>query len=122
MENPKSDLSIPPEWRERFILKRIKQDDLHINLETRNEIIKAMSEGARFVQVQKYTIMVNSISSIDPYWGSLNIPPRPKIGQEYEGVGKDQIVRYSDNKEDIKKRDLWDKIFGQKVFEQKQLT
>ncbi len=94
----KSPLSIPSKWRERFVIKRIKEEDIFISLETRNAILSAMEKGQNFVQVGKYTLMINSISSINPYWEPDNIPPCPDR-------------RYS------KERALWSRCFGKKLLE-----
>jgi len=49
----------------------------------RDEILKALNDGARFIQIGKYTLMLNSIKSIDPLWGEENIPPRPQIRSSF---------------------------------------
>lgn len=67
----------PAKWEERFILKRINEEDLELSLIERNAILQAMGNKDRFVQVRKYTIMINAISGIDPKWGEKNIPPYP---------------------------------------------
>ena len=113
MQNQKSDLSIPPEWRERFIIKRIGEEDIQISLNSRNEILKALNEGSRFIQIGKYTLMLNSIKSIDPYWQPNNIPPRPKIRNVHLGISEiTGQMMIEDNKEDVKKAELWDKLFN----------
>lgn len=79
MEKTISPSSIRPEWREKFILKRINADDLTITLEDRNALIGAMNDGGRFVQLGKYTIMVNTISAIEPYFPPFNVPKKPSF-------------------------------------------
>lgn len=83
MKNLKSPLSIPPKippkWQERFLIKRIGEADIDISLEERNAILRALKSGTRYIQIGKYTIMINSIKSIDPKYGDKNIPPRPKL-------------------------------------------
>mgnify|MGYP001567345963 CR=1 FL=1 len=79
---------VPEKWREHFYLKRIDEEDLVITLEERNGILLALERGDRFVQIRKYTIMLNAMKSIDPCWGEKNIPPRPEIkwgGNDEEG-------------------------------------
>lgn len=49
-----------------------------ISLETRNEILRQLARNGKYIQIGEYTIMLNSIKSIDPRWGANNIPPRPK--------------------------------------------
>lgn len=68
----------PEKFQEKFLLKRIGEEDIEITLPQRNAIIEALGSSSRFVQIRKHTIMVNSIKSIDPMWGEDNIPPRPK--------------------------------------------
>ena len=77
MVKDESALSIPPEWQEKFLIKRIGEEDIEITLIQRNFILKAFSNGDNFIQIGKYTLMVNSIKSIDPYYEPNNIPPRP---------------------------------------------
>lgn len=74
----KSNSSTPAKYEESFLLKRIDENDIEISLRTRNEVIKALATNTRYIQIGKYTIMVNSIKSIDPVYGMKNIPPRPK--------------------------------------------
>lgn len=100
---------IPSKWQERFILKRIGEEDMEISLATRDGILKALQRGDRFVQIGKFTIMVNSIKSIEPKWGEKNIPPRPMPFRKYviAGTAMKEVV---ENKDEI---DEWDKVFGE---------
>lgn len=90
MTNLKSDLSIQDEegsemiewekklhnkWDEKFLIKRIGEENIEITLRQRNDILTALNDGARFVQIGKYTLMINSIKSIDPRYEPDNIPP-----------------------------------------------
>ena len=70
---------IPKEWGERFIIKRIDEDNIEISLAERDEILKALNRGDRFIQIGKYTLMINAIKSIDPKYGAENIPPKPTV-------------------------------------------
>lgn len=104
----KSALLIPSKWEEKFILKRIDENDIELTLNQRNAFIEAMARGDRFVQIGKYTIMVNSIKSIEPKWGEKNIPPRPdeKVDEEIKGNTAILTVK---NQEEL---DEWDRLFG----------
>lgn len=116
MKNQKLSLSqnnIPEKWRERFYIKRIGEDDIEISLEARDEILKALNAGVRFIQIGKYTLMLNSIKSIDPKWGDKNIPPRPEKSLHITHVsGKNKVLTKIINQEEI---DLWNELFGEKI-------
>ena len=101
---------IPEKWREMFVIKRINEEDIVISLEQRDGILKALNDGARFVQIRKHTLMLNSIKSIDPYWDNEeNIPPRPRENQVITGTTGNVMLYVVDNEEEIA---LWDKLFG----------
>jgi len=97
---------IPDKWKERFLIKRIDEDDIIITLEERDGILRALNEGDRFIQVTKYTLMLNSIKSIDPFWPPDNIPPRPKAVRSNPWDSQSVI-----NKEEII---LWESLFREK--------
>jgi hypothetical protein len=101
--------NIPEKFREKYLIKRIGEDDIEITLEQRDNILKALNGGARFIQVGKYTLMLNSIKSIDPKWGGANIPPRPVKLYDYSDPKDDVVGRKISNKDEI---DLWDSLFG----------
>src|SRR5579884_1065694 len=82
---------LPDKWKPKYILKRIGEEDLTISLETRNEILRQLERGGKFIQIGEYTIMLNAIKSIDPYWGARNIPPRPKEERLYEIAGNTSV-------------------------------
>ncbi len=96
-------------YAERFVLKRIDEQDIEISLEQRNSILEKINSGARFIQIDKYTLMVNSIKSIDPKWGSKNIPPRPS--EKCELIEGRAVVVNSDE------LDEWDNLFSKKLLE-----
>lgn len=101
---------IPEKWREMFVIKRINEEDIVISLEQRDGILKALNDGARFVQIRKHTLMLNSIKSIDPYWDNEeNIPPRPRENQVITGTTGNVMQYVVDNEEEIA---LWDKLFS----------
>lgn len=77
-KNGESALSTPPEWKERFLIKRIGEDNIEITLDERNQILRSFNNGDQYIQIGKYTLMLNSIKSIDPFYEPDNIPPCPK--------------------------------------------
>src|SRR3954470_16071046 len=70
--------SLPKKWQPKYYLKRIGEDDLVISWETRNEILKRLTGNVKYIQIGEYTIMLNAIKEMAPYWKPNNIPPRPK--------------------------------------------
>jgi len=110
----KSPLSIPAKWQERFLIKRIKEEDIEVSLEERNAILEELNGGRQFVQIGKYTLMLNSIKSIDPLWEPDNIPPCPKkhlVGSLDE---KREVYVQEEEKTSKEDRELWFKLFGKK--------
>lgn len=104
--------SIPSEFQEKYLLKRIDEDDITLTLEQRDAIIKALLGNARFIQIGKYTIMVNAIKSIDPLWGAKNIPPRP--AEEWTTEFSNAANTVAKKIVNQNKLDLWDKLFADK--------
>lgn len=86
MQNQRLDSSketkLPKELQKRYILKRIKLGDIEISERERNEVINYMSRGLMFVQIGEHTIMLNSLSGIEPKYGDNNIPPSPEMGTD----------------------------------------
>jgi len=122
MENQKSQLSrqtqigIPERWQEKYLIKRIGEEDIEITLEERNAILQVLNEGQKFIQVGKYTLMLNGLKSIDPKWGANNIPDKP-IPRTITTYTESKDPRYSalatdvvTNQEEI---DEWNKYFGE---------
>ena len=110
---------IPEKWKERFLIKRIDEDDIEITLEERNMILQGLNAGMRFVQVGKYTLMLNAIKSIDPKWGKKNIPPCPSLKEEFninilDGKATKQIV--ASNEKEI---ELWKTLFAVNLLPEK---
>ena len=129
MENQELPLSIPPEWRERFLIKRIDEEDIEITLEERNRILQSLNAGIRFIQIGKYTLMLNSIKSIDPYYEPNNIPDRPELTKPEFNYAEEVDPNNPKNKvmnqkcwnpkqiEESKKRiELWDRLFKDKII------
>ena len=85
-------LSKHPQWRERFLLKRIDEDPIEITLEQREKIKQVLDTGARFIHLGKYTIMLNAMKGIDPVYEPSNIPPKPKLELNFGVVQNQQDV------------------------------
>lgn len=102
---------IPAKWQERFLLKRIDEEDIVITLAQRDAILGALDAGARFVQIGKYTLMLNGIKSIDPYWPPNNVPPRPGEEHRQVEIKDNKIFTEVVNQDEI---DLWDQLFARK--------
>lgn len=52
---------------QKYRINRIKLLPIRVTEKTRDQILMAMDEGKTYVQLGKITLMINSISSIDPY-------------------------------------------------------
>lgn len=105
--------SLPVKWQKRYLLKRIGEDDIEISLEARNEVLRALSSGVKFVQLGEYTLMLNSIKSIDPKWGDDNIPPAPQIRTERIGWDDTRgVFLEQNNPADVAEYELWRSFFG----------
>jgi len=52
---------------QRYRISRVKLAQISVTEKTRDQILIAMDQGKTYVQLDKITLMVNSISSIDPY-------------------------------------------------------
>lgn len=108
-------LEIPSKWQKKYFLKRIGEEDLVIPLNTRNNILEQLDKGGKYVQIGEYTIMLNSIKSIDPYWPDKNIPPRPPMKFNFNVFDNKTTAVKKEilNKEEI---DEWDKYFSKKTI------
>jgi hypothetical protein len=104
----------PLKWQERFYIKRIGEEDIEISLVERDEILQSLASGDKFIQIGKYTLMVNSIKSIDPKYGKYNIPPCPKEELGYKQGENGNMLSYVSNKSEI---DEWHKCFGNQLAE-----
>lgn len=103
---------LPKKWQPRYVLKRIGDEDIDIPWSTRNEILEQLARGGKYVQIGEYTIMLNAIKSIDPYWGAKNIPPMPS---EYvtEGVHYDTLSNtYKSSMKKNPEYEEWNKYFS----------
>jgi len=104
-------------WRETIKLlpsprtKRIKEENITITLKQRNIILDCLTRGDRFIQIGKYTLMVNSIKSIDPYYEPDNIPLRPQPQVSVEII-KNKAIETLLNKDQL---DLWDRLYKDKL-------
>src|SRR5262245_56113839 len=70
---------LPKKWQPKYYLKRIGEDDLVISWETRSEILNRLAGNVKYIQIGEFTIMLNAIKEMAPYWPPNNIPPRPKL-------------------------------------------
>lgn len=103
--SPLEQVKRPAKFEERFLLKRIGEEDIEITLAQRNAVIEALGSSSRFIQINKHTIMVNAIKSIDPLWGEDNIPPRPRPKDAF-------LEEYNRDPENDAEGREWDKVFG----------
>lgn len=114
MDDQKSQLlhqtrtGLPEELQERFLIKRIEEKDIEISLNERDGILKALNEGQRFIQIGKYTLMLNSIKSIDPKFGKNNTPPRPT--EQLELV--DGVATQTEDSKRLTK--MWDELYDKR--------
>lgn len=126
-----STLSIPPEWEDRYFLKRIGEEDIEISNEQRILIIKSLNDGKRFIQLGKYTLMLNTIKSIDPRYEPHNIPPKPreperlyywtqKVVEEDGRYIKKNIFMENQYNDAVKEYKLWCELFDKKPTEHKE--
>ena len=53
-------------YEKNYILHRIKLDPIEVSSRGRDAVLKSLDSGKRFVQLGEYTIMLNTISSIEP--------------------------------------------------------
>ncbi len=126
MEEATSQLSdriqvgIPDKWAEHFVIKRIDEEPIEITLKEQQAILENLARGQRYIQVGKYTIMLNSIKSIDPRYEPDNIPPCP----ERKTVSKFNVEKntYIETITNQDERDLWVKLFGESAYKSKLLT
>ena len=105
-------MEIPHSWRQNYLIKRIGEADIEISKEVRDAMLASLANGDRFVQVGEYTLMLNSIKSIDPLHEPNNIPPRPQRESQYAGVADNGQTQYTITKSSIRNQELWDKLFG----------
>lgn len=54
------------EYEQTYLLRRIKLEPISITAKMRDMVLQAMAKGSRFVQIGEFTIMTNTISSIEP--------------------------------------------------------
>lgn len=81
---------IPEEWQPKYLLDVIGfENPIEITWRQRDAIIEAINGDVKYVNIKdEYTVMINSIRSIKPYWGERNIPPypSPSVWQSSAGV------------------------------------
>lgn len=105
---------LPEKWQPKYLIKRIGEKDILISQKERNMILKTMNDGERFVQLGEYTLMLNSIKSIDPLWGPDNIPPRPELITSGIFGSEAGSIKKIDNSSEIAE---WDRNFINKKLE-----
>jgi hypothetical protein len=67
-------------YSQNYVVYRVNLKAIEIDQETRNTILDLMGQAKKFVQIDDYTIMLNSICAIEP----MPVKPQPKTGH-YEG-------------------------------------
>lgn len=114
LSSTQSSLVVPEAWKEKYLIKRIDEDDIEISLEVRNEILKALQAGTRFIQLGKYTLMLNAIKSIDPKYGARNVPPRPELKEEVTDIFDPVTQKYTRTVKKLNQQelDMYDSVFG----------
>jgi len=113
---PSQDLQLlVNDWKHSFIIKRINEPDMAITLQERNALLKAIdTPNLRFIQIGEYTIMLNSIKSIEPRWNGNTIPPKPVVNRVITNItGNTALYEYDAN--DIEKLDEWEKLYKDKL-------
>jgi len=60
-------------YKQNYIMHRINLKPIEIDEKIRDMVLEFMNSGKKFIQIDNHTIMLNSISSIDP----LPIIPEP---------------------------------------------
>ncbi|MEM7124995.1 MAG: hypothetical protein AAF702_01630 [Chloroflexota bacterium] len=99
---------LPKKWQPKYKVKRIGEKDIVISWKTRDAVLKALVDGRKFVQVGHYTLMLNAIKSIDPFWGDTNIPPKPDKKTYFSAETlSPQFTAFS-----LQEREEWEKYFG----------
>jgi hypothetical protein len=53
-------------YKQNYLVSRINQVSIEVTQEIRNFIEQAMGAGKKYVRVCEHTLMINSISGIDP--------------------------------------------------------
>lgn len=118
MENQKSYV-----YEEKFLIKRYGDEPIEITDTQKQGILRGLVEGAKYVMVGKYVLMLNGIKSIDPKYEPDNIPPRPKA--KYAGAiewGGDGSPMIRNENYDLRpavptnqaELEVWDSMFAQK--------
>lgn len=54
------------EFNQNYRIYRVKLNSIEISQQTRDELLTSMDRGKTYVQIGDYTVMVNSIASIEP--------------------------------------------------------
>lgn len=68
------------EYSQNYVVYRVNLKAIEIDLQTRDIVLNLMNQGKKFVQVDDHTIMLNSISAIEP----MPLKKKPEKGH-YDG-------------------------------------
>lgn len=66
IENAKSLIVREKEFDQNYVIYRVKLQPLEVSKTTRNIVLEAMNANKTYIQIDEYTIMINSISAIEP--------------------------------------------------------
>lgn len=108
---------LPEEWQPKYVIKRYSDEPIEITPQERDFILLSLNKGDKFIFLRSHDIVLvfASVSAIEPKFGRLNIPPRPKEIREFDGVDITGEPKYRIvNKKTL---ELWDRLFGQKSLE-----
>lgn len=86
------------EYEQNYILHRVKLGPIEISEVTRDGVLEAMKRGDRFVQLGDYTVMVNSITGIDP----LPIKRKPSDISELPEISQEEWERNQKKLDEIR--------------------
>ena len=53
--------------QQNYRISRINLPSIRITEKTRDQVLMAMNEGKKYVQLGQITLMINTITTIDPY-------------------------------------------------------
>lgn len=59
-------IPISKQFDQCYQINRVKQSSIYVSEDARNKVLDSLSSGKMFVQIGKYTVMLNTISSIEP--------------------------------------------------------
>lgn len=74
------------EYEQTYVLRRINLEPINITGKMRDAILQAMAKGSRFAQIGEFTVMLNSISAIEPK--KLKIKPLSGLVKQLQSSGE----------------------------------